>query len=139
MKYRIPLAIISGCLLIAYFSLRSSPILTEVGWLPHWLSQWAGAGNNGERRTSVPFFVLSFYLACEAILSIKHCRALPFMLWGLAAYALFGLLCITEFVQIWLPQRTASWADIIWGSLGIIAGSLPLLFRFYLGILKMKQ
>ncbi|CAA6696205.1 MULTISPECIES: hypothetical protein [unclassified Lentimonas] len=129
MKYRISFAFIFGCLLISYLSLRSSPILMEINWIPNWLSQWADANGNGERRTSVPFFALSGYLTLEAMFAFKECRALPWMIWALAAYALFGLLCLTEFIQIWLPERTASWADIGWGTLGIAGGALPLVLR----------
>ena len=127
MKYRTAFAMMIGCALITYLSLRPSPQLSEISWLPAWLSAWADI--HGDLRTAVPFFMLSSYLALESWYGFRASRALPNLLWILGLYGLLGILGLTEFIQIWLPQRTASWADIAWGSAGALAGGWPLLLR----------
>jgi len=44
------------------------------------------------------------------------------------AAGLFGLLVLTELIQRNLEQRVASWADIGWGTLGIILGVVSGIF-----------
>ena len=73
--------------------------------------------------------MLSTWLALEACWAFRLSRALPNLMWLLAVYGLLALLGITEFIQIWMPQRHASWGDIGWGCAGILAGGWPLLLR----------
>lgn len=127
MRYRCSLLLAIGCSLIAYCSLRSSPTLAEISWLPEWLGAWAD--KHGELRTGVPFFIVSSYIALESWYGFRASRALPPLMWALAVYGLLCVLGLTELIQIWLPQRTASWADIAWGSAGALAGGWPLLLR----------
>jgi hypothetical protein len=114
-------------LAILYLSLRGSPSLREVCWLPEWLSAWAD--RHGELRTAVPYCAAG--LLCPWLLIrnqarptgrsqlIGHGRLVP-SLW--AATSLFALLLLTEGAQLVLPNRLASLADIAWGTLGIVAG-----------------
>jgi hypothetical protein len=114
-------------LAILYLSLRGSPSLREVCWLPEWLSAWAD--RHGELRTAVPYCAAG--LLCPWLLIrnqarptgrsqlIGHGRLAP-SLW--AAASLFALLLLTEGAQLVLPNRLASLADIAWGTLGIVVG-----------------
>ena len=114
-------------LAILYLSLRGSPSLREVCWLPEWLSAWAD--RHGELRTAVPYCAAG--LLCPWLLIrnqaqptgrsqlIGHGRLAP-SLW--AAASLFALLLLTEGAQLVLPNRSASLADIAWGTLGIVVG-----------------
>jgi hypothetical protein len=114
-------------LAILYLSLRGSPSLREVCWLPEWLSAWAD--RHGELRTAVPYCAAG--LLCPWLLTrnqarptgrshpIGHGRLAP-SLW--AAASLFALLLLTEGAQLVLPNRLASLADIALGTLGIVVG-----------------
>jgi len=114
-------------LAILYLSLRGSPSLREVCWLPEWLSAWAD--RHGELRTAVPYCAAG--LLCPWLLIrnqarptgrsqlIGHGRLAP-SLW--AAASLFALLLLTEGAQLVLPNRLASLADIALGTLGIVVG-----------------
>ena len=114
-------------LAILYLSLRGSPSLREVCWLPEWLSGWAD--RHGELRTAVPYCAAG--LLCPWLLTrdqarptgrshpIEHSR-LALSLW--AAASLFVLLLLTEGAQLVLPNRFASLADVAWGALGIVVG-----------------
>ena len=114
-------------LAILYLSLRGSPSLREVCWLPEWLSAWAD--RHGELRTAVPYCAAG--LLCPWLLirnqarptgrshPIGHGRLAP-SLW--AAASLFALLLLTEGAQLVLPNRLASLADIALGTLGIVVG-----------------
>jgi hypothetical protein len=114
-------------LAILYLSLRGSPSLREVCWLPGWLSAWAD--RHGELRTAVPYCAAG--LLCPWLLTrnqapptgrsqlIGHGRLAP-ILW--AAASLFVLLLLTEGAQLVLPNRLASLADVAWGTLGIVVG-----------------
>jgi hypothetical protein len=114
-------------LAILYLSLRGSPSLREVCWLPEWLSAWAD--RHGELRTAVPYCAAG--LLCPWLLIrnqarptgrsqlIGHGRLAP-SLW--AAASLFALLLLTEGAQLVLPNRVPSLADIAWGTLGIVVG-----------------
>lgn len=127
MKYRVGFILLVVGSLILYLSLRPSPSLREVSWLPGWLGAWAD--QHGDLRTGVPFFVLSSYFALEAWWTFRSFKYLPYVLWILGASGLLVLLGLAEVIQVWLPQRTASFGDIAWGSVGTIAGGWPLLFR----------
>ena len=112
---------------LLYLSLRGSPSLREVCWLPEWLSAWAD--RHGELRTAVPYCAAG--LLCPWLLTrnqarptgrsqlIGHGRLAP-ILW--AAASLFVLLLLTEGAQLVLPNRFVSLADIAWGTLGIVVG-----------------
>ena len=115
-------------LAILYLSLRGSPSLREVGWLPTWLSAWAD--HHGELRTAVPYFAAG--LLCPWMLTRNQAREagnnhpigdgrLAVSLRGAAS--LFALLLLTEGAQLVLPNRVASLADIGWGTLGIVVGA----------------
>jgi hypothetical protein len=127
LKYRIILLLGTAAGLIAYLSLRTSPVLAEIAWLPDWLTKWADT--HGELRTAVPFFVLSFYIGLEAWLAFPKSRSLPALIWLLGAYGLGALLLLVELLQIPMPDRHFTWGDIGFGLLGILSGGLPVFIR----------
>jgi small-conductance mechanosensitive channel len=106
---------------ILYLSLRSSPSLQELPWLPDWLGAWAD--RHSELRTAVAYF------ACGLLCPWVGCRrgeADGFVRWLLSKVVLgCGLLIVlllTEGVQFFLECRVASFADIALGALGIVLG-----------------
>ena len=113
-----------GVGLILYLSLRTSPSLVELSWLPDWLSRWAD--RHGDFRTLIPYAAASSYIGLEACWIFRRSTSLPALIWLLAAYGLLALLCLTELIQIPLSRRTFSWLDLLWGGLGILSGVLPI-------------
>lgn len=83
---------------LAYLSLRPSAFLTEVGWIPRWLSQWAD--HHGVLRNAVAFLALGLFVFTWVGRRPPHALAL-------AAFAI-----VIEVPQIWLPQRVFDWRDI---------------------------
>lgn len=136
MKHRLICLLGLGGLLIAYLSLRPSPSLSELSWLPSWLGEWADAPGNGDRRTAIPFFLLSGYLAMECCLVFRASKARAHTVWLLGASGLLLLLGMMEGLQLILPTRSASAFDLAWGSFGILLGGLPLGLRTWAGVAK---
>jgi hypothetical protein len=126
-KYRIALLLLGSAALILYLSLRPSPNLEELDWIPRWLSKWGDT--HGELRTGVPFFVLSFYIGSEACLAFPKSRSLPALMWLLGFYGLMALLFLAELSQIPMAHRHFTWGDIGFGCLGIILGAAPVFVR----------
>ena len=83
---------------LAYLSLRSSAFLTEVPWIPRWLSRWAD--HHGVLRHAVAFWALGLFVFASVGRRPRHVLAL-------AAFAI-----VIEVPQIWLPQRVFDWRDI---------------------------
>ena len=83
---------------LAYLSLRPSPFLTEIGWIPRWLSQWAD--HHGVLRNAVAFLALGLFVFTWVGRRPPHALAL-------AAFAI-----VIEVPQIWLPQRVFDGRDI---------------------------
>ncbi|WPJ97382.1 hypothetical protein SH580_06625 [Coraliomargarita algicola] len=129
LRLRVALLGLVGFALIAYLSWRPSPDLTDITWLPNWLSTWSNLPGNWDRRTFVPHFLLSSYIAAEMTWSFRHSKSLPFLLWILGVYALGALLIMTECAQVWIPGRFASWSDMRWGGLGILLGGWPIFVK----------
>jgi len=102
--------------LTVYLSLRSSSHMTELGWMPGWLAQWAD--RNGDARTAVPYFLLALLWARIPV-EIEGGRR-TFLLSGIML--MWILLAATEGLQYFLPRRTPSWPDMGWGTAGILTG-----------------
>ena len=120
---------------ILYLSLKSSPTLSNIKWLPSWLTAWAD--RYGEVRTLVPYFASAVLLAPMAFFlpgrpNVADLTVRRGLLSGrvirVGAAGVFGLLVLTELIQRNLEQRVASWADIGWGTLGIILGVVSGIF-----------
>lgn len=96
--------------LFMFFAWRASPWLSELPWLPHWLSAWAD--EYGVARNVAAFF--AFGLVGFTLLG-RGWR--PAVLQGIFATGL-------EVVQIWLPRRLFDWRDIAASLLGLFLGWL---------------
>jgi VanZ family protein len=120
------LILLSLCLVL-YFSLRPSPALSEIVWLPRWLAVWAD--RHGDLRTGVPYLGMSLLIslcitlydqALPSVLVPSSARRIAFLVFSCGT--LFALLVLTEIVQYWMPQRWARWQDVFWGGTGILVG-----------------
>ncbi|MDB4265233.1 VanZ family protein [bacterium] len=85
-------------------------------WIPRWLGEWADESPNF--RTMLPFVPLAFLL----VRCFSGKGGPQSFLW--AVFLSFACLFLAEGGQVWLPQRTADPADLRWGGLGILLGSL---------------
>ncbi len=98
-----------------YFSWIPDPHLTHLGWLPGLIGNWADEYYN--LRTAVPFFAIMFWVYAYLRLTPTHARRqkiLPPLAFLLPVFAEYG--------QMFLPERSADWRDVLWGWLGLAAG-----------------
>ena len=90
---------------MAFFSLRHSPDLTTVNWMPAWLGHWAD--HHGVLRNTLGFFVYSLV----AFLLVGARWQYP------AAIGAFSI--AIELAQIWIPGRFFDWRDIVASLVGV--------------------
>ena len=113
---------------VLFLSVKSSPAMSEIPWIPASLAGWAD--RNGDLRTAVPFIPLCLLavLFLEARLKLKLGLSIR-----LGAAAGLTLLLSAETAQLWLPGRTFSPADLAWGAAGVFAGCVAagLVSQFY--------
>ncbi len=114
--------------LIVYFSIRPSPHLGEIDWLPTVLTKWADGRGGEDVRTAVPFLLLG---GVTGFLSRSGRRVI------VSAVVLVALVLLVEGAQYFVPSRTASIQDVGWGALGGFVGlSLGCLLRKLGGCVK---
>lgn len=102
-------------LLIVLASWASDSEMSKLAWMPGWIAKLADSEPN--IRTAVPFMPLAGLL-CMALFSIQIQRPLRITL------TICGfILCVTEFGQAFLPQRTVDWKDLLWGTVGVLLGT----------------
>ena len=110
--------LLSTVLIVMVLRLSWAPAsqMSLVAWVPGWIGELADQDPN--MRTAVPFIPLAFLLGYSMSgLEGKH---------GLVLSGLLCLACllIAELGQVFLPDRTADWEDLLWGSFGILVGTL---------------
>lgn len=107
---------------IATCSLAPSSYMTELPFIPQWLGEWADRNPNFRNfpvfaaLSALLFFVVTFYQR----LVTRYGR------WRIAlgVFSATGLLGIVlEVAQILIPGRVADWHDVLWASLGALAGT----------------
>ena len=139
-KLTLLLSLVFGCIILVtiYFSLRSSPNLKEVQFLPDWIGYWADIHVNA--RTAVPYFILALLwpMVASALQLMNRDRLTPkrfpkeslLLIIGYVGIAV--LLLSTEALQIFIPTRFVTLEDTLWGTLGISSGGIVgLLFCLY--------
>ena len=90
--------------------------MSHVPWIPSLVGEWADRDPN--LRTAIPFVGLAFFVTVAL-----HC----FGRWWSLIFALLVSLVVlaaAEVGQLYLPDRTADWKDIGWGSLGALIGAV---------------
>ncbi len=99
---------------LAYFALRSSPNLSEIGWLPETVTHWAD--RHGVLRNLPAFGLL--YLVGLVTFGIGR------------AWWVCGLVCLVAVVlesgQLLIASRTFDWDDIFFSWAGVLIVHLPL-------------
>jgi hypothetical protein len=104
------------CLVVAmlgaafFLTLRPSPYLVGLTWVPSWLADWADS--NGVLR-NVPAFA-----ACYLVILVGVGWRRRYLAFGVT----FAVATTLEVIQLWLPSRFFGWDDILasWG--GVLAG-----------------
>lgn len=105
-------AVVAG--LLAYFSLRSSSYLSEIGWLPRQLARWAD--RHGVLRNTVAYFPFGLL-----VFSRVGRGWLPVL-------ATTGFAVAIEVPQYWMPRREFDLRDIAAGWAGLGASWLCVWF-----------
>ena len=122
-KLRVDQLLVTSCvfciiLIVAgvfYLSWIPSPQLTQLGWMPHWLGEWAD--RFGRLRTGVPFVVIG--LLAGLLLRIFKRKPID---WGLAFLFLTCVVMTAELGQSSLSLRVVDWQDVAWGMVGSAVG-----------------
>jgi len=104
------LLLLVGLAALAFLSLRPSPYVHEVVWVPGFLGRWAD--HNGVLRNTVAFF--AFALFVFACIGRRWFHAL-----ALCAFA-----TAIEVAQLWIPHRAFDPKDIVAGIAGILTAWL---------------
>ena len=103
--------------LTLYLSLKASPEMKSVSWIPPFLAEWAD--RNSDLRTAVPYALLGIMVSW--ITSNQKPGRRRQLLIGVGV--LVFLLLATESMQLLLQGRTGSWQDLAWGMAGIAGGA----------------
>lgn len=107
-----PVLLVAGLVgigLVTFLSLRSSPALSTVSWLPRSIAHWADAHG---RLCNFPAYGL---LAVPFLLITSNLRWQMGMLAGLAL-----LIVAFEIIQLDLLARSCDPADVAWGWAGLL-------------------
>lgn len=101
---------LAGIGLAAFLSLRSSPAISTVRWIPQWLSHWADAHGRFDNfpaygLVSLPFYLISSHFGTQLSIFL----------------ALATFVVLLECVQILIPSRHCDGYDMVWGILGVLA------------------
>lgn len=101
-------------LLIVLASWAPDSQMTKLPWIPGWIAQLADRAPN--LRTAVPFMPLAglLFLGLSAV-GLKRPLLSTLTICGV-------ILCLSEFGQTFLPNRTVDWKDLLWGTVGILLG-----------------
>lgn len=108
------------CLALAalfYFSWMPSSILADVPWLPSWLGVMMDSPAWRDPRTALPCVVLG------AGAGVFFYRFGPRVKTSLL-FVLYALPVAAELGQMFLPKRTCSVWDVLWGWVGLTIGLL---------------
>jgi hypothetical protein len=112
-----------GVVALFYFSWIPSPKMAEVSWLPPGLGAMLDSPAWRDPRTALPCVLLGVFAGC----------AMPFCGSYVRQYAILGTFVLplaAELGQIFVPHRTCSFWDVLWGWGGISFGLLMVwLFR----------
>ncbi|MBK1856545.1 VanZ family protein [Verrucomicrobiaceae bacterium 5K15] len=102
-------------LLIVLASWAPHSQMSKLAWMPGWIAKLADREPN--IRTAVPFMPLAglLFMALSTI-QIQRPLRITLTICGF-------ILCVTEFGQAFLPQRTVDWKDLLWGTVGILLGT----------------
>ena len=97
-----------GVALAIFLSVRSSPTLTTVWWLPHFVSHWAD--RHGVFRNFPAY----------AILAVPFLMITPGILQRACVIASLAVVAaLLEVIQLWIPTRFADLGDIFWSWAGL--------------------
>ena len=101
---------ITGVGLAVYLSVKSSPRMTAVDWLPQWITRWADQHGRFRNFPAFGLVALPFLLPMPSRASrIK------------VAISLALLIATLELIQNWIPARSPDLWDVFWAWLGLLA------------------
>jgi len=98
-----------GVGLAIFLSVKSSPNMSAVGWLPHFIIRWADSHG---RLCNFPAY---------AMLAIPFLAIAPGRLHRAGATVLLAILVAgLEIIQLWIPTRYSDKWDVFWGWSGLL-------------------
>jgi hypothetical protein len=99
-----------GVALAIYLSVRHSPAMTTVRWLPRFIAVWADHHGRFCNFPAYAMLAVPFLMVTTGALRRACVAAL-----------LVVFVALLELVQLWIPTRVADLWDIVWGGAGILA------------------
>jgi hypothetical protein len=100
---------IFGVGLAIFLSVKSSPSMSAVGWLPHFITHWA---DRHGQLCNLPAY---------AMLAIPFLAVAPGRLHRTCVvFSLAILVAGLEIVQLWIPMRCSDKWDVFWGWSGLL-------------------
>ena len=114
MAFFVLAGVLMGLIVLASWAADSR--MTALRWVPGWMADWADSDPN--IRTAIPFIPLAFSL----VLGFSWRRFKWPVLWAVMVSG--TCLSLSEFGQMFLPQRTADVRDLMWGGIGIAVGAV---------------
>jgi hypothetical protein len=100
---------IFGVGLAIFLSVKSSPSMSAVGWLPHFITHWA---DRHGQLCNLPAY---------AMLAIPFLAVAPGRLHRTCVvFSLAILVAGLEIVQLWIPTRCSDKWDVFWGWSGLL-------------------
>ncbi|MGE9291696.1 MAG: VanZ family protein [Puniceicoccales bacterium] len=102
-----------------YYSFKPEPQFAGDPFLPGWL-QWFG-DTFPDFRTFVPYFC---FAGLSPFLVSGKSRVGPGRVTLWVSIGLWIFLVISEWIQVYLPQRSATWMDVFWGTAGVVTGAI---------------
>jgi VanZ family protein len=104
-----------GVVLACYLSWIPQPDLSKIRYMPAWLGRWTNTHDT--LRTAIPLVFIGFLSGV-----LMEMKMYPLRQWFYVWLLLTFLICLIEFVQLFLTRRVFDWRDIVWGSSGAIIG-----------------
>jgi len=99
-----------GVGLAIYLSLKPSPSMNAVRWLPRFITAWADRHGQSDNFVAYSMLSIPFLMVAPGRLE-RAC----------VTTSLAILVAAMEIIQIWIPTRVADEWDIFWGWSGLLA------------------
>jgi VanZ family protein len=117
--------IISGIVVVFYFSWIPQPDFRMLWYMPGWLARWCNAHDT--LRTAIPFIFLGLFSGIRLADTNS-----PWQWWFISWLVFILIATLAEAGQLFIPQRVFDWRDIAWGCIGSISGLIAgAVFSFF--------
>lgn len=100
--------------LFVFLSLRPTPVISEVGWLPKTITGWADRHGNLRHLLAALVLTSAAHALCAWCRNGVSRNAFLVVSGGCGVFVV-----VLELLQAWQPGRVCDWRDIGWGLAGV--------------------